>query len=120
MRFGEIVRSLRAQERITLREFCLKNGYDPSNWSKMERGELPPPQDAEGLETMALQLGLKKGSQEWTTLFDAAALERGRIPEDLRTDEEIAELLPLFFRTLRGNPHTEEELDRVIKFLRKR
>jgi transcriptional regulator with XRE-family HTH domain len=120
MRFGEIVRGLRAQERITLREFCLKNGYDPSNWSKMERGELPPPQDTVSLETMAHQLGLKRDTQAWTALFDAAALERGRIPEDIRTDEEVVEILPLFFRTLRGKQHTEEELDRVIKFLRKR
>jgi len=120
MRFGEFVRGLRAHKRITLREFCQANGFDPSNWSKMERGDLAPTQDPDGLETIALQLGLKKGSHDWSVFFDLAALERGRIPEDLRTDKEVTEMLPLFFRTLRGKPHTEEELDRVINFLRKR
>lgn len=120
MRFGEFVRELRARRRTTLREFCLAHGYDASNWSKMERGELPPTRDQGDLHTMATQLGLKANSDDWHRFHDLASLERGTVPEDLRSDAEVVELLPLFFRTLRGKKHNEAELDRVINFLRKR
>ena len=61
MKFGEFVRGLRARKRMKLREFCLKYGHDPSNWSKVERGELAPPSDRKLLEAWAKQLGVKKG-----------------------------------------------------------
>ena len=38
---GEFIKQIRARQRLGLREFCLKNGYDPSNWSKIEREVLP-------------------------------------------------------------------------------
>ena len=41
--FGEFIKQLRLQNRITLREFCRLAGIDPSNWSKIERGMLQPP-----------------------------------------------------------------------------
>ncbi len=81
MTFGEFVRNLRAQKRLKLREFCLKNGHDPSNWSKMERGDLPPSQYRETLETWATQLGLEKRSDDWYKFFELAFLERGKINE---------------------------------------
>lgn len=120
MRFGEFVRGLRISKRVKLREFCLNYGHDPSNWSKMERGELPPPKDRDQLESWALHLGLAKGTSEWYEFFDLASLDRGMIPDDLLSDEEVVEALPLFFRTFRGQKPSEEELDKVIEILRKR
>ena len=29
---------------LTLREFCRRNGFDPGNVSRLERGLVPPPQ----------------------------------------------------------------------------
>ena len=34
--FGEFIKQIRARQHLGLREFCLENGYDPSNWSKIE------------------------------------------------------------------------------------
>jgi hypothetical protein len=67
----------------------------------LERGRLPPPQ-GETLERYARALGFKKGSGEWYTLFDMAAAEAGKIPEDLR-DSALASKLPVLFRTLRDS-----------------
>lgn len=117
-RFGEFLKGRRATLGLSLRAFCEEHGVDASNWSKMERGRLPPPQ-GEVLQKYAGYLGVKKGSDDWYTLFDLAAAEAGRIPEDLREDE-IAAKLPVFFRTLReshkaGGADTEELLKEIKK-----
>ena len=118
-RFGEFLKDRRAALGQSLRAFCEEHGVDSSNWSKMERGRLPPPQ-GEILQKYARYLGVKKGSNDWFALFDLAAAETGRIPEDLR-EEEIAAKLPVFFRTLReshkaGGADTAE----LLKELKKR
>ncbi|MFO7447217.1 MAG: helix-turn-helix transcriptional regulator [Ignavibacteriaceae bacterium] len=120
MKFGEFVRELRTRKRLKLREFCLNYGHDPSNWSKMERGDLPPSEYRATLEKWAEQLDIKKGSDDWYKFFDLAFQERGKIPDDLLTDEELVESLPLFFRTFRGKKPSEQELDKMIELLRKR
>lgn len=119
MGFGEFVKQLRAQKRMGLREFCLKFGHDPSNWSKMERGALPPPKDEDLLEEMASQLGLKKGDKNWFTFLDLAAVAQGSIPADILSNERLAAKLPIFFRTPRGQRPTTQELKRVAELLRK-
>lgn len=121
MRFGEYVKRRRAALKLSLRAFCARHDVDPSNWSKMERGRLPPPQ-GETLERYAGILGFKKGTSEWYEFFDLAAAEAGRIPEDLR-NAQIASKLPVLFRTLRdsakdGGEDTDsllDELKRKIK-----
>ena len=114
--FGAYAKDLRAALGLSLRAFCDKNGLDPSNWSKLERGRLPPPQ-GERLHEYAHLLGLAEGSDAWYRLCDLAAAEAGRVPEDLR-DEALAAKLPVLFRTLResakdGGRDTEELLDEI-------
>ena len=79
--FGEFIKQIRERQRLGLREFCLENGYDPSNWSKIEREVLPPPRDEDTLRTWAKQLGLKQGPDDWLKFFDYAAVDSGRIPD---------------------------------------
>ncbi len=43
--FGDYLKSRRLERDLTLRDFCRSAGEDPSNWSKVERGILPPPTD---------------------------------------------------------------------------
>jgi transcriptional regulator with XRE-family HTH domain len=118
MAFGEFVREQRLKQGLTLRDFCKKFEHDPSNWSKIERGLLPPPNDETMLSEWALQLGLKKGDSDWYRFFDFAALEKGKIPHDIMNDEELVKALPVFFRTLRGQKPTEEELKNLAETLR--
>lgn len=119
MKFGEFFRAMRAERGISLREFCLANGFDPGNISRLERGLLPPPESGGKLEAYARALRLKKGSDEWYTFFDLAAAERGRIPSDVLSDEELVSKLPVLFRTLRGQRVDDEALEDLVERIRR-
>ncbi len=73
-----------------------------------------PPQDRDILTRYAQALGLVEESIEWYHFFDLAAASRGMIPKDLMEDEELVRQLPAFFRTLRGQKPTEEELRKIV------
>ncbi len=114
-KFGEYVRNLRLERRITLREFCRTTGLDPSNWSKIERGRHQPPRTKEVLNSIAEALGLGNDSEEYLTLTELAAISY--IPTEL-VDSNVVDRLPIFFRTIRGEKPTREELEEIVKILR--
>ncbi len=117
--FASFFQALRKEHRITLRAFCEAAGADPGNISRLERRNIPPPQDREILSRYAKALNLKEGGDEWYLFFDLAAADRGIIPQDIMDDEELVKELPAFFRTLRGQKPTETELRKVIEKIRK-
>lgn len=117
--FGDFFKSLRKRKRITLRDFCLKASADPANISRLERGAMPPPQDTDILERYAKALGIEVGSDDWYTFFDLAAANRGIIPKDLMSDHELVSMLPAFFRTLRGQKPTVQEMQKLVDKIRK-
>ena len=109
--FANFIREKRIVAGLTLREFCKLSGFDASNWSKVERGLLTPPQSKKILAEIAIILKIEKESQEYKEMIDLAALSS--IPEDL-IESEILEQLPVFFRTVRGDNPTEEELKTLL------
>ena len=114
--FGEFIKQKRIVADLTLREFCRKLEDDPSNWSKIERERLSPPQDTGKLEKIASILGLERDSDEWNNLFDYATVDNGRIPEYVLGDKELMGVLPVFFRTVGSvKPSTQEIMDLVQK-----
>jgi len=113
--FASFVREKRIAAGLTLREFCRLTGFDASNWSKIERSLLSPPQSKNVLETIAGALNLESGSQDYKELMDLAALSS--VPEEL-IEPEILDQLPVFFRTVRGEKPTEEELKTLINKIR--
>lgn len=119
-RFGEMFARLRRERRRqSLREFCATHNFDPGNVSKLERGRLAVPESQEVLERYAGALGLEPGSDEWTEFMDVAAAERGRIPPELLSDEEMVGKLPVLFRTLRGDRVSPEELEGLMDVIRR-
>ena len=120
MTFGEFVRTKRLEVELGLREFCKLAETDPSNWSKVERGILPAPSDRDFLERIAKLLKLKKGTPDWFTFFDLASISQQKIPDDVYEDEDVISALPVFFRTVRGEKPSEEELDKLIDLLKRR
>ena len=48
MTFGAFIKDARINAGLTLRGFCKIMKADPGNWSKIERGLLPPPKEQEG------------------------------------------------------------------------
>lgn len=115
--FGAYLRRLRLAKNRKLRDFCRRYGYDPGNWSKVERDLLPAPSDFAALRHLADALGLADPSPQRATLFDLAALQQGRIPADLLEDERLKSRLPAFFRLLRGDKPMREILQQTLKKL---
>jgi transcriptional regulator with XRE-family HTH domain len=116
IKFGDFIKILRIEKGVTLREFCRLTNIDPSNWSKIERGILPPPKSKEVLNEISQALKIKKESDEWHTIFDLATI--GHIPTELLSDQSIVEKLPVFFRTNRGQKPTRKELEELIKIIK--
>jgi transcriptional regulator with XRE-family HTH domain len=116
--FGDFIKQIRTRQRLGLREFCLENGHDPSNWSKIEREVLPPPRDEEALRAWARQLGLIEGTEEWLKFFDYAAVDSGRIPDYVLKDEKLVAQLPVFFRTISGQKPSREDLEKLVELIR--
>ncbi len=103
LRFGAFFADIRRKRlKLSLREFCKRNGFNPGNLSRLERGKTPPPKSPKILKRYATALDLKKGSDDWVHFFDLAAAERGEIPTDLMSDKDLVRQLPALFRTLRG------------------
>lgn len=115
--FGEFLKNLRINCGLTLRDVCSKTNYDFSNWSKIERGVLSPPNNEEVLKKWANVLGL--GSVEKIEEFvELAQVSQGIIPESVMSSRNVMELLPAFFRTLRNAKPTKEEINKLIELIR--
>ena len=63
--FSEFFKEKRMALGLTLRQFCQKNGLDPGNISKLERGVLAAPHAEEKLGEYAKILKLKKRTEKW-------------------------------------------------------
>ncbi len=116
--FGSFIRLKREESRVGLRQFCLELNFDPSRWSKVERGVLQPPSDEGTLKGIAKILAIKKDSNEWTKLKDLAAFGRGELPKDIMEDKELVACLPLVFRTLRNEKPTKDQLNNLADLIR--
>ncbi len=117
-KFGEFFKEKRIALGLTLREFCRKNGFDPGNISRLERGILPPPHGEEQRIRYAEALEIRKGSDDWLQFFDYAATGLGQVPYDIMSDELLLAKLPLLFRTVRGADLSREELENMIDVLK--
>jgi transcriptional regulator with XRE-family HTH domain len=117
--FGAFVGRVRREGlEMSLREFCERNGLDPGNLSRLERGKLPPPRSREVLDRYAASLELREGSDDWLLFYDLAAAGRGEVPEDLMADEDVVSQLPVLFRTLRGDRVDDAKLQELIRLIR--
>ena len=114
MSFGSFIRDLREKQGMTLRRFCREHGHDPSNFSKIERGSLPPPRDGDTLAQLAGQLGIDRDSGTWTDFMIEASVSRGEIPPAIMGDEELRAALPALFGAMAGTGLTAEQLAELV------
>ena len=117
-KFGKLLYDFRIKKEYTLREMCRKVNYDPSNWSKIERGKIAPPSDKKTLELMARTLGLKRGSKEFDNFIYSADIAQGIIPFGIMEEKELVAALPAFFRTLKNRKPNKEEIDNMINLIK--
>ena len=116
--FATYFKDRRIQQRMTLRDFCIKAEADPANISRIERALVPPPQDHAILARYAAALGIKDGTDDWFTFCDLAAAGRGIIPKDIMDDKELAAHLPAIFRTIRGAKPATDDMLRLVEKIR--
>ena len=64
-------------------------------------------------------MGLEVGGDEWIELFDTAAVDRGQIPKDILSDEDVIEKLPVLFRTVRAKQISPEKLDELVELIKR-
>jgi len=115
-KFGNTLKELRIKKELTLRKMCKLVDYDPSNWSKIERGKISPPPKEKILLKWAETLGVKN-SEKIQEFIDQAMVAQGIIPEDILSKKDVVKLLPAFFRTLRDKKPTKKEIDRLIEVI---
>lgn len=115
--FGEYVKGKRLDRGLSLREFCKKAGEDPSNWSKVERGLIPPPQDIKKMEAIAATLGILE-EPSVRELHEMAIVDAGNIPDYIMNNRDIVENLPAFLRTIDNVKPTRDEFEKLIELLR--
>ena len=116
MTFGQYVKDLREKSGLSLRQFCRLADLDASNWSKIERDLLPPPKSRQQINDIASILSIPKESEEWNTLLDLAAISH--VPKELFYNKSVAEKMPMYFRTARGekpDPETVKELAKLFR-----
>jgi len=115
MKYGTYTKGLRVEARISLREFAKNLGMDPSNWSKIERGIIPPPANDTLNTKIAQRLNLKE--TEIQQLDDLATVARGELPRDI-DDAELLAKVPAFFRALKGREYTADDLEKLTQKIR--
>jgi len=115
-KFGKKLKELRIKKELSLRQICNLINYDPSNWSKIERGRISPPSDEVILRKWAKVLGLSN-KQEIQKFVDEAGISQGIIPQDILKGDAVKHL-PAFFRTLRNKKPTKKEIDKLIELIR--
>ena len=117
--FGEFFKKKRIELALTLREFCSRNGFDPGNISKIERGLLAPPQTYEKRKQYAKALSIETGTDDWLTFCDLASISAGKIPADLLSDAALVGELPRFFRTARKGENIREKLKELAESIKR-
>jgi len=115
-KFGSLLGKLRAENNLSIREVCKLVSYDPSNWSKIERGLISPPSEEKTLKSWAK--ALKINSKEIQEFMDDAQIAQGIIPDDILNKAEMLELMPAFFRTVRNKKPSKEEIDRLVNLIK--
>ena len=115
--FGELVQSRRAVLRLTLRDCAVRADIDPGNLSRIERGRVPPPQDADVLARLVEALELS-GTPEAQQLLDVAAMQNGRIPRDILSNEEVMAALPVLLRTVNNKQLDGAHIENLVKLIK--
>ncbi len=115
-KFGSLLEKLRTKNNLSIREICKIVSYDPSNWSKIERGLISPPSEEKTLKLWAKALKIK--GDEIRKFMDDASIAQGIIPDDILNKTEMLELMPAFFRTVRNKKPSKEEIDRLVNLIK--
>lgn len=115
--FGEMLQTRRAELRLSLRDCAIRADMDPGNLSRIERGRATPPQNPEILARLVDALELN-GTEEGQKLIDVAAMQNGRIPRDILSNEEVMSALPVLLRTVNNKQLDGAHIEKLVDMIR--
>lgn len=115
--FGELLQRRRAELRLSLRECAVRADIDAGNLSRIERGRVPPPQDPGVLARLVDALELV-GTAEAQQLMDIAAMQNGRIPRDILSNEEVMSALPALLRTVNNKQLDGARIEKLVNLIK--
>ncbi len=115
--FGEMLKGRRAELRLSLRDCAVRADMDAGNLSRLERGRAAPPQDPEVLARLidALEWTGNHAGQE---LMDVAAMQNGRIPRDILSNEEVMSALPVLLRTVNNKQLDGAHIEKLVDMIK--
>ena len=116
--FGEILQERRGKLRLSLRDCAIRANMDPGNLSRIERGRAAPPQDPDVLARLLEAVELTD-TDEGQKLIDAAALQNGRIPRDILSNEEVMSALPVLLRTVNNKQLDGASIEKLVDMIKK-
>ena len=117
MKFGELLKLLRLEKEISLRELAKKSGNDVAYLSRLERSIVCPPQKKEIIESIIKVLGVSKEQQQ--KLYDLADSENGDYPKDVKDKLTQFEAIPILLRTINNKKLSDEEIKELANRINK-
>lgn len=115
--FGELLQRRRAELRLSLRECAVRADIDAGNLSRIERGRVLPPQDPDVLARLVDALELV-GTPQAQELLDVAAMQNGRIPRDILSNEEVMSALPVLLRTVNNKQLDGARIEKLVNLIK--
>jgi transcriptional regulator with XRE-family HTH domain len=112
--FGEMLHEERISQKITLREFCRINDFDPARISKIENGLLNVPKGKKFIKKIAKALDIEIGSEDYKYISDLASIDRGELPKDFF---EYIPFLPAFCRKARMSKVKEKDVKELVNII---
>jgi transcriptional regulator with XRE-family HTH domain len=112
--FADYLRKKRIEKGVGLREFARTIEIQPSNYSNIESGSLPPPKE-EIMQRIIKALGIKKGTSDYRKICDLAAKGRDEVPADLASLIKKNTLIPAMLRTVEDEKVTPGQLKNIIE-----
>lgn len=115
MTFGKLLRSLRNDRDISMRQLAKRSGLDLGYISRIEASVMKPPTKVETLQKISNVLELSE--EEYTRLSDLAAIENERLPSDVEFSEEVREFVPILLRTVGDKDLDAEDFRKLARHL---
>lgn len=108
MSFGQYLKKIRTEKKISQRALAVNVGVDFTYLSKIENDKMPPPSE----ET------LRKLASELNTDVDTLILMANKMPSEYKGFLKSSKDMPLMLRTLSGLP--EDKQKEVFEFIKKK
>ena len=114
--FGQFIRKIRLDKKLTLRQFCKESNYDIGYISRLENEIISPPVEEKKLEKLAKSYNISKKSENWKKLKNLSDISKRKIPEEI--DTKVLNYLPEFFRKASKKEVTKKDIEKLVKLIK--